>query len=61
VLLITNSELSGAAQEALSLSGKIEAVEWREENDNDLLAETLRQMFASIQDSPRTATDDQPQ
>src|SRR5690242_14365647 len=60
VLLITNSELSVAAQEDVRKSGKLEVVQWSDENDNDRLAETLRHMFASIPDNPRTATDDQP-
>ena len=52
VILITNVELSRAAQEVISASGKLEVVQWRDENDNDRLAETLRHMFASIPSSP---------
>jgi hypothetical protein len=54
--LITYTQLSRVAQEAVSTAGKLEVVQWRDENDNDRLAETLRRMFASI---PRIATDDQ--
>jgi len=61
VLLITYTELSSAAREAVSASRNLEVVQWSDENDNDRLAETLRHMFASIPSSPRIATDDQPE
>jgi hypothetical protein len=56
IVLITYTQLSRVAQEAISTAGNLEVVQWRDENDNDRLAETLRRMFASI---PRIATDDQ--
>lgn len=61
ILLITYTQLSTAAREAVSGSKFIKVAQWRDENDNDRLAETLRHMFASILDSPRSAMDDQPQ
>jgi Restriction endonuclease len=48
VVLITYTELSRAAQEVVNASGNLEVVQWRDEDDNDRLAETLRRMFASI-------------
>jgi hypothetical protein len=59
VVLITYTELSRAAQETVNASGKLEVAQWRDENDNDRLAETLRRMFASISTGPRIAADDQ--
>jgi hypothetical protein len=59
VVLITYTELSRAAQEAVSTSGNLEVVQWRDENDDDRLAETLRRMFASISSSHRITIDDQ--
>lgn len=56
VVLITYTQLSRAAQEAVSAAGNLEVVQWRDENDNERLAETLRRMFASI---PRIVADDQ--
>lgn len=59
VVLITYTELSRVAQEAVSASGNLEVVQWRDEDDNDRLAETLRRMFASILSGPRITEDDQ--
>jgi hypothetical protein len=47
ILLITYTQLSRAAQEATRDAGMLEAVQWRDERDNDNLAETLRRLFAS--------------
>ncbi len=47
VILISYTELTREAQGAVMTSG-IEAVRWRGENDNALLAEALRRMFTSI-------------
>jgi hypothetical protein len=58
VILITYTELSGEAREFI-ISRKLEAVQWRDENDNDRLAETLRRMFGSISDGSRIASGDQ--
>jgi hypothetical protein len=53
VLLITYSDLSDDAQEAVRVFGRLETVRWRDEEDNDLLAETLSRMFDSIPYSPQ--------
>jgi hypothetical protein len=58
-LLITYTELSNAARELISSLGRVEVVRWRDEHDNDRLAEMLRNMFASISNGPNTAADDQ--
>jgi len=58
-VLITYTELTKAAQDAVNIFGKLEVVKWRDENDNDRLSETLRRLFASIPSSPRIAVDDQ--
>ena len=59
IILITYTELSRAAQEHVSPYGNFETVQWRDENDNDRLAETLRRMFASISSGPHITADDQ--
>ncbi len=59
VLLITYTELSIAAREFIRSSGRLEVVHWRDEHDNDRLAETLRRMFASIPNGPIITADDQ--
>jgi Restriction endonuclease len=55
VILITYTELSKGAQEVVNHFGRLEIVQWRNENDNAQLAEALRRIFASI---PRTTEDD---
>jgi hypothetical protein len=59
LILITYTELSREAQKRVGPSGIIEAVQWRDESDNDRLAETLRRMFRSISGGSRIASDDQ--
>lgn len=61
VVLITYSGLSISAQEAVISRGNLEVVQWRDENDNDLLADVLRRMFASIRRGSQTSADDQSQ
>jgi hypothetical protein len=45
-VLITYTELSRSAQEAVRDPGNFEVVQWRGEDDNAVLAETLRRLFA---------------
>jgi len=59
IVLITYTELSRAAQEFVSPWGNLEVAQWRDENDNDRLAETLRRMFASVSNGPHITADDQ--
>jgi hypothetical protein len=59
VILITYSELTMSAQELVIARGGLEVVQWRDENDNDRLADTLRRMFASLPSGPRIPADDQ--
>jgi hypothetical protein len=56
MLLITYSELSRGAQEAVrAASIPFEVVQWRTDNDNAQLEDALRRTFASV---PRTAADE---
>jgi Restriction endonuclease len=61
VLLITYTELSRAAQEAVNTVKNFYVAQWRAEDDNDQLATALRHVFASIPQSPHIGTEDQGQ
>ena len=60
-VLITYSDLSISAQEIVISRGNLEVVQWRDENDNDRLADVLRHIFASIRRGSQTSADDQSQ
>jgi hypothetical protein len=58
IVLISYTELSSAAQEAVSKGGILEVVQWRDKSDDNRLAETLRRMFERMPSGPCIATDD---